>query len=489
MTPVEAAREMMRRRELRQSFRAWCCHRLAPLGQSPARHHDLMIQELEALARGENDRLMILAPPGSAKSTYVSTLFPPWFMAQQPETAVIGASHTAELAERFGRRCRNLIAEDAGALGYELKEDSAAAGRWDTTNGGEYFAIGVGGAVSGRRANLLVCDDPVRSRAEADSQLVSDRTWEWWQADVLTRLKPNAKVVLVMTRWSEQDLGGRIEQDTKNGGKPWRILRIPMTAETDDPLGREPGELLWPEWFTSDMLAQAKRDARTYSALYQQRPVPEEGDYFHRDWLRPIASLPPLDSLRVVMGSDYAVTARGGDYTVHAVMGVDADDRLYLLDVWRAQASSDVWVDAWCDLVLRYRPIGAAEETGQIKSAIGPWLTKRQRERRAFTAREQFPTRGDKAVRAQSIRGRMASNGLYLPAAASWRAEVEAELLSFPAGNHDDIVDSLGLCGLLMDRLMPPGKVSVMQPKVLDGYERRRSSYRDDSDAAGWKVA
>ena len=486
MTLDEAARELLQRRELRSSLLAWSTFALSPLSHTPARHHRLIIRELETLTHGDNDRLMILAPPGSAKSTYVSTIFPPWFMAQQEQTAVIGASHTAELAERFGRRCRNLIVEHSAALGYGLREDSAAAGRWDTTNGGEYFAIGVGGAVAGRRASLLVCDDPVRSRAEADSDLVSERTWDWWQSDVLTRLKPGAKVVLVMTRWSDKDLGGRIEQDMKEGGKPWRILRLPMEAEIDDPLGRDPGEMLWQEWFTPDMLAQAKRDTRTYSALYQQRPVPASGDYFHRDWLRPIAQLPPLASLRIVMGSDYAVTSRGGDYTVHAVMGVDADDRLYLIDVWRQQTSSDVWVDAWCDFVLRYKPIGAAEETGQIKSAIGPWLVKRQRERQAYTAREQFPTKGDKATRAQSIRGRMALNGLYIPADAPWRADVEAELLSFPAGAHDDVCDAIGLCGLLMDKLVPPGRVTPMQPRAIDGYERRQRREMDDD---AWKVA
>ena len=155
MTPVEAAREMMRRRELRQSFRAWCCYVLAPLGQSPAAHHDLLIDALQAMADDKIDRLMVAMPPGSAKSTYVSQLFPPWYMARDPTKSMIAASNTTDLAERWGRRVRNLIAENAGVLGYGVAEDNAAAGRWGTTAGGEYFAAGVGAAITGRRADCV----------------------------------------------------------------------------------------------------------------------------------------------------------------------------------------------------------------------------------------------------------------------------------------------------------------------------------------------
>jgi predicted phage terminase large subunit-like protein len=152
----------------------------------------------------------------------------------------------------------------------------------------------------------------------------------------------------------------------------------------------------------------------TWSALYQWRPAPEEGDYFQADWLRTAEKLPPRDQLRVYGASDYAVTAQGGDYMVHVVVGLDADGRMYLLDLWRRQAASDVWVEAFCDLVRAWRPIGWAEEQGQIRGGVGPFLDRRMRERGAHVAREQFATRGDKSVRAQSIRGRMALEGLYV---------------------------------------------------------------------------
>jgi predicted phage terminase large subunit-like protein len=244
-------------------------------------------------------------------------------------------------------------------------------------------------------------------------------------------------------------------------------------AEGDDPLGRRPGEPLWPEWEDNEALARKRRAVgpRDWSALYQQRPAPEDGDYFKAEWLKPYDKPPAKETLRVYGGSDYAVTADGGDYTVHAVVGIDPEGRMYLLDLWRKQASSDVWVEAFCDLVKEHKPIGWAEETGQIKSGVGPFLEKRQRERQAWCVREQFPTRGDKAVRAQSIRGRMALEGLYVPINASWYPDLRSELLSFPAGKHDDCVDALGLVGQLLDKMLKgEAPKTPEKPADMTGY-------------------
>ena len=461
----------MRRRRIRASLTEWC--RLN--GYEPARHHELIIAELEAIARGEIDRLALFLPPGSAKSTYGSVLFPPWYLARRPDAAIIAASHTAELAERWGRKVRNLIAEHSLELGISVAGDNKAAGRWETSAGGEYFAAGVGGAIAGRRADLAVIDDPVRSREDADSKKVRDAQWDWYKFDLLTRLKPGAAIVLIQTRWHEDDLAGRILSEE---GDRWRVISLPMEAEDNDPLGRRPGDPLWPEWFTDQMRSDAKRDPRVWSALYQQRPVPDDGAYFLRDWLRPVEQLPPLETLRVYGGSDYAVTADGGDYTVHVVVGVDPEDRIYVLDVWRRQAASDEWVEAWCDLVRKWRPIEWAEETGQIKAGVGPFLDRRARERRAYCYRRQFPTRGDKAVRAQSIRGRAAMGGLYLPVHAPWRAEFESELLRFPAAPHDDQVDALGLVGQLLDTMLSGRKPEPANQRRSGGFSpmTRRTS-------------
>jgi predicted phage terminase large subunit-like protein len=192
-----------------------------------------------------------------------------------------------------------------------------------------------------------------------------------------------------------------------------------------------------------------------WSALYQQRPSPEEGEYFRAAWLKPYDKAPARETLRIYGGSDYAVTADGGDFTCHVVVGLDPEGRMYLLDLWRKQTASDEWIEAFCDLVKQWKPLSWGEEQGQIRAGVGPYLDRRQRERQAYCAREPFPTRGDKAVRAQSIRGRMALDSLYVPVAASWYPAFRAELLSFPAGKHDDQVDALGLVGQLLDMMIP----------------------------------
>jgi predicted phage terminase large subunit-like protein len=461
----EAAAEAARR-EVTGSFTSWC----RAVGYGPAKHHKLIIAELEAVARGEVERLALFMPPGSAKSTYASVLFVPWFLAKCPGRSIIAASHTEQLAERFGRRVRNMIDASGGLLGLAVSQDNRAAGRWALTNGAEYTAAGVGGAIAGWRAGLALIDDPVRGREDADSEIMRERAWDWYSFDLIPRLTPQSSIVLIQTRWNEDDLAGRILQ---HEGERWRVVTLPMECEsTDDPLGRELGERLWPEWFTERMVDEAKADTRKWSALYQQRPAPETGNYFHRDWLRPVDSIPQLKELRVYGGSDYAVTSNGGDYTVHVVLGVDCENRPYLLDVWRGQTASNVWIDAWCDLVKQWRPIAWAEEQGQIISGVGPFIERRQRELKAYTAREQFVSRHDKAVRAQSIRGYMATMGLSIPRNAPWRAAFEDELLSFPAGKHDDQVDAMGLLGQLLDQVIgAPKPKGPPKPKPTD-YRR-----------------
>ena len=467
---------MLRRRSVRRSLTDFC----RACGFEPAAHHRLIIEGLEGIVRGDYDRLGIFLPPGSAKSTYASVLFPPWYLAQRPEACLIGASHTQELAEKWGRRVRNLVSANSAVLNIGIADDNSAAGRWETTAGGEYLAAGIGGGIAGRRADLAIIDDPLRSREDADSQKVRDKQWDWWRFDLSPRLKPNAGVVLIQTRWHESDLAGRVLAEE---GDRWHVIKLPMEATSaDDPLGRALGEPLWPEWFNDQMREDAKRDTRVWSALYQQEPVPETGDYFRREWLIPVEALQPRDSLRIYGGSDYAVTAGGGDYTVHVVIGIDPDGNPWLMDLWRKQTSSDEWVSSFCDLVRKWKPMAWAEEGGQIKSGVGPFLDREMRERRAYTAREQFPTKGDKAVRAQSFRGLIATSSLRILSTAPYRAEFEAELLRFDAGVHDDQVDACGLVGQLLDKMMDGPKAKTEDAIHRDDYRESRAEYSDALD-------
>lgn len=417
--------------------------------------------------------LLLFAPPGSAKTTYVSVLFPPFYLANWPQNSILFGTHSVEFAERWGRRVRNDIALDAETLGIRLAPDNQAAARWALTSGGEYYAVGAGTGISGFRADLGLGDDFFGSREDAFSETVRRKRWDWYIDDFSARLKPGAKRILMNTRWHEEDVAGRVLAQIQSGAVSGRVISIPAIAEVGDQLGRRPGEYLWdddPEYAYGDFLRSRQRETTPmmWSALYQQRPAPEEGDYFKTEWLRTYTALPPRNEMRVYGASDYAVTSNGGDYTVHVVIGLDPDGRMYVLDLWRGQAASDEWIEAFCDLVLQWRPIGWAEETGQIRAGIGPFLERRMRERHAWVGREQFPTRGDKAVRAQSIRGRMALMGLYLPTDAAWVPEFRRELLTFPAGKHDDQVDALGLAGQLLDRMTKGEREVVERRPVVD---------------------
>ena len=217
---------------------------MARSGLTPAMHHCLLLKQLNSLCRGDIDRLMVLMPPGSAKSTYTSMLFPAWWFTQHPASSLIATSHTHSLAEHFGRQVRELVREYGDQLGYGLQAGHQAAGHWRTTAKGEYFAAGVRGPLTGRRADLVIIDDPIKSQAKSDSPLLRDRLWNWYRFDLTTRLKPRGRIALVMTRWHEDDLAGRLLEQNPS---EWQLIRLPALAEENDPLQRPLGTALWPE--------------------------------------------------------------------------------------------------------------------------------------------------------------------------------------------------------------------------------------------------
>ena len=449
ITREAAAALYLKRKRLRESLDAWAEYN----GYVPAAHHRLINSRLEAVARGEIPRLLITMPPGSAKSTYASVLFPPWVLANNPKALILAASHTTELAERWGRRVRNIISEHSMALHISLSEDNQAANRWSLVEGGEYYAAGANVGIAGFRALYGIIDDPIRSRQDADSLFIRNRLWDWYLNDFRPRLVPNARIVLIQTRWHEDDLAGRCLDH-----EPWEVLSLPAFAKQNDALGRSEGEPLWTDddyGYGAQLVSlRDTTPPRVWSALYQQSPAPDEGNFFKEEWLKPIDIIPHHTALRVYGGSDYAVTSEGGDWTVHVVIGIDHTNRMYLLDVWRRQVAADVWIEGLCDLVQKYKPLEWAEETGQIRSGIGPFLEKRMSQRRLYVTRTQFASRNDKSIRARSIQGRMALDGLYYPKHAAWAADFIAETLSFPAAKFDDQVDALALVGQLLDKMV-----------------------------------
>ncbi|MCH7499174.1 MAG: phage terminase large subunit [Nitrospinae bacterium] len=479
ISPQEAAKELLERRGARSGFGPFC----KMIGDViPVRHQKFLIGKLEDVEGGRIKRLMIFMPPGHAKSTYTSILFSPWFMGRNPTKQIIGASHTSELAESFGRKVRNIVdsEEYQRIFPIQLTWDSKAAGRWGLVQGGEYFGVGVGGSVTGRRADGAIIDDPIRSREDADSETIREKTWEWYRSDLRTRLKPGAFIILIQTRWHEDDLSGRILPENYKGesglitakdGEIWEVINFPAIAEEDDILGRSPGEALWPEWFNAKMLQQERisQGERNWSALYQQRPTPETGDYFQRDWVQYYEECPK--DLTYYGASDYAVTDDGGDYTVHGVAGVDPDGNIYLVDWWRERTNTEHWINVFIELVRKWHPSKWAEENGQIIKSVGPFIDKRMQETRVYIFREQFTSSTDKATRAQSIRGRMSQGKVFFPH-TGWAEKLIHELMRFPVGKYDDQVDVLSLFGRMLGEMASYSSTEeeYMEPMGPDGW-------------------
>lgn len=460
---VTAAEELLRRREARRSMHGYAAYTL-PEGQHVMRHHALLCAGLDAVHDGECDRLLVMMPPGSAKSTYASVLFPAYFLGRNPQLTVIAASHTAELAERFGRRVRNEVASSRHRILFNttVADDSQAAGRWETDQGGEYFAAGVGGSVTGRRADLAVIDDPVRSREDADSERVRETTWQWWVNDLSTRLKPGARVVLIMTRWHEDDLAGRI---LALEGKRWRVLRLPMEAGEGDPLGRAPGERLWPEWFTDDMVRDAKRDARAWASLYQQQPRPKEGADFKLSWVQRFVS-PPKRANKLILVDPASGKARerarasGGkakegrnDWTTMWVVALGADGNAYVVDGLRDKLNLTQRVDALFELHRKHRPLQVRYEDYGLQADVQ--AVQAEMERRDYRFRIT-PVGGavSKEARIRRLIPWFEGGRLWLPGTLSFTDSeghtrdlvqefLQQEYSAFPVAATDDMLDAL----------------------------------------------
>lgn len=432
------------RQRLRASLLTWATEVLDPLGQKPARHHRLLIDALERVARGENDRLMVLMPPGSAKSTYTSVLFPAWWFTQFPQSSVIAVSHTHGLAENFSRRVRSLITSRKGQLGLELDKNDRAASHWRLMTGGDYFATGVRGAVTGRRADLIIIDDPIRSLAEAERSSDRDRMWQWYKSDLATRLKPNGRIILIMTRWHESDLGGTLLASSPD---EWNVIRLPALAEANDPLGRAEGDPLWPEWEDKAAL-QRKRELvgeRIWSSLFQQSPRQPTGSVFKVSALTIVDAVKLGSDDQMVRAWDLAATLPSDgsdpDWTVGVKLHRDAALRFTVVDVVRfrggpRQVEEGILSTARLDGTNVV--IGLPEDPGQAGRSQIAYLAGRLAGYRLIASRET----GAKATRALPVASQLEAGNIAL-VRANWNHVFLEELRDFPTGRKDDQVDAL----------------------------------------------
>lgn len=435
-----------------------------------AGHHRKIAEKLEAVERGEIDRLMIFMPPRHGKSELASKRFPAWCLGRNPRRQIIAASYNSDLANDFGRNVRNIVAEpEFGQVfpGVGLSPDSAAANRMNTNHGGAYVAAGVGTAVTGRGADIALIDDPFKDREEADSERRRETVWDWYRSTLYTRLMPGGAIVLIQTRWHEDDLAGRILAQEAD---QWDVLELPAIDDQ--------GKALWPEWYNEEALARIKSTIgpREWSALYQQKPQPDEGTFFRREWFGTWDKLPAVQFYGT---SDYAVTDGGGDYTVHRVWGIDSTGAILRVDGWRGQTSSDEWIERKLDLIAKYKPLAWFGEGGVIQKAIEPMLKRRMMERNIFCRLEWLSSVSDKPTRARSFQAMAASGRVKFEAGADL-----SEFLVFPAGKHDDDVDTASLIGRAIDQAHPAIVRAASAPgRPADLWGRPATG------GGGWKTA
>lgn len=432
-------RAYVERLDAQESLSAFC-ERMDPLYER-ARHSDVLIEHLEAVERGDIKRLAVFEPPRHSKSYHVSERFPAWNLGRHPTDQMILASYGAHLAERASRIVRNLMTDSRWPFrGVSVAKDSAAVDRWATNHGGVVVAAGVGGAMTGFGADKLLIDDPVKGRAEADSETFRESTWNWYLEVARTRLMPRGSIILCQTRWHEDDLAGRILNSA--GASDWTVLNLPALAEANDQLGRKVGEPLWPAWFGVDELAEIQRDltteqgGRAWLALYQQRPTAVEGGMFKRAWFDARYDARPECSIKVLSVDAAFKTGLDNDFSALVTLGKTATGYAVL----------DTTIGRWeyPDLKRKILEVADRERTNAIlieDTAAGQSILQ---EMYRSTGRAVIPVKvtASKEARATAVAPMCEAKRVLLPNSSTWGGTFLDQMSAFPTGVHDDIVDA-----------------------------------------------
>lgn len=467
--------------------------------EPPAAHHLLICDLIDEMVDGDLRRVMVFMPPGSAKSTYATVRAPAYYLGTKDDKGVITSSYNDTLATRFGRKVRNLVNSQECRRVFpdlQLAADSRAKGEWETETGGFYFATGVGGGVTGRRADLGIIDDPIKGRKEADSETVRETTWDWYVDDFRTRLKPDGAILIIQTRWHQDDLAGRILPEdwagesgwvTARDGEEWYVLCLPAEAGLNDPLGRKPGDWLWTEWFSPEWWEQTKRtakqkDIRTWNSLYQQVPKDAEGTFFRREWFPRYKLGHHPKHVHNYLSSDFGVTEGDGDFTEFGAFAVDPEQDVWVTDWWYGQATANEWIDALLNMVARHKPLAALGESGVIRRAIEPFLRKRMRATKTYCNMEWITRNRDKASMARAFQALASQGKVHIPE-CDWGDRLLEQLTSFPAGTHDDAVDVCALIGLALDEMIGGVQPPPQAPKRRDSW-----ATSNEQGAESWKV-
>ena len=409
------------------------------------RHHEIMAEAFERVARGELKRLIINMPPRHTKSEFASYLLPAWFLGKFPTKKVIQTSHTAELATDFGRKVRNLVDSEAYKSIFPnvaLQSDSKAAGRWNTSHGGTYFAIGVGGAVTGKGADLLIIDDPHSEQeailAEVNPEIY-DKVHEWYSSGPRQRLQPGGSIVVVMTRWSKRDLTAQVvKSSVQRGGEEWEVIELPAILPSGNPL--------WPQFWSLEELTALKEElpVHKWMAQYMQAPTGAEGALIKREWWKEWEHDKPPRCDYIIQSWDTAFNkGTRNDFSACITLGIfhpedEPHPQIILLDAFKERMEFPELKAKALELYKEYEPDCCIIEA---KAAGTPLL--QELRSIGIPLQDYTPVRGnDKITRVNAVADLFASGMVWAPQ-TRWAEEVIEEFASFPQGEHDDLVDSM----------------------------------------------
>ena len=501
-SPQEAARELLARRAARKSLIEFT--RYTKPDFQVGEHHRKIADALESVERGECDRLMIFAPPRHTKSELASRRFPAWYLGRHPDRQLIAATYAGDFALDFGREVRGIVqSEEFRALYPEvtLAADSQAANRWHTNHGGVSVYVGVGGPITGRGAHIALVDDPFKNREEADSEVRRETVWKWYTSTLRTRLMPGGAIVLIMTRWHEDDLAGRLLARQPD---EWKVVELQAVSRE----GSDRESALWPAWYDLAALKRIKADIgpRDWHALYQQRPTAEEGTFFKREWFRRYLPEQLPKHLHRYITSDHAPAGdEDSDYTCVRVWGVDPEGDLWLLDGFRHQETLDKTADKVIGnkaaaaagklnkgepviegLLKRHKPFAWFPEDDNNWKAAAGFITRQMREEKQFCRIEPISPHGnDKPTKAQPFQAMAASGRVWLPV-GPMGDDVLEQYLKFPAGKNDDEVDAAATMGRAIDMAHPAIAKHDEPERKRDSWDR---AFGDADEADTWRTA
>jgi predicted phage terminase large subunit-like protein len=483
-------------------------------------HHDIcrrLERFSQAVVAGLSPRLLIFCPPRLGKSLIASQFFPAWHLGHNPSHEIIAASYNNSLPIGFSRRIREL-ARDPGYMSLfgemRLSDESQAVEAWRTTLAGGYTTAGVGTGITGKGAHILIIDDPVKDQQDADSAIVRGTTWDWYLSTAYTRLAPGGGVLGIQTRWNDDDWSGRIIMAMQTGeGEQFEIASYPAINEMGDEyilpdesivqlppgmevpegaqLTRPMGSALHPDRYDLAHLGRIKRNLiasgslRTWSALYQQNPAPDEGAFFTKDMFRYYAHELQTRGMHVYQAWDFSITEKEtSDWIVGYCIAQDHDDNLFELDMVRFKSDENAFTisQGVLDFWEKWRPWLVGFEDGQIFKSIKEVLIRDARERKIPLNYETLTPLTDKLVRAGPLKGRMQMRRMYFKENAPWRQTVDMELLRFPAGRHDDIVDAAAWAVTLALRHAAPRKPPA--PVIKSWKDRINGTLRGESHMA-----